>query len=142
MQFLLSIAMLLLIGSLFGEERKTKGLIGPRTSSLVLLGAFMFTYMCGSLEEGPARIIGQITTGISFLCAGLIFKSDSKEIHNLTTAVFVWCLAAIGCMIGLGLFVEVAVLTIIVYTILTHYKRKWIGLHLKENLQLKILKSF
>lgn len=134
--------MLLLIGSLFGEERKTKGLIGPRTSSLVLLGAFMFTYMCGSLEEGPARIIGQITTGISFLCAGLIFKSDSKEIHNLTTAVFVWCLAAIGCMIGLGLFVEVTVLTIIVYTILTHYKRKWIGLHLKENLQPKILKYF
>jgi hypothetical protein len=45
-------------------------------------------------------------------------------------------------MIGLGLFVEVAILTIIVYTILTHYKRKWIGLHLKENLQPKTLEFF
>lgn len=124
MNFAISILLLILIGLLFGEERKAKGLIGPRTSTLVLLGSFMFTYMSNSLEGDPTRIIGQVATGISFLCAGLIFKSDSKEIHNLTTAVFVWGLAAIGCMIGIGLYVEVAVLIIVIYIILTCYKKK------------------
>ena len=83
----------------------------------------MFTWISNTLDGDPTRIVGQIATGISFLCAGLIFKSDSKEIHNLTTAVFVWCLAAIGCMIGIGLYVEVAILTIITYLILTRYKK-------------------
>lgn len=123
MKLIFSIILLLLIGLLFGKERETKGLIGPRTTTLVLIGSFMFTWLSNSLDGDPTRIVGQIATGISFLCAGLIFKSDSKEIHNLTTAVFVWCLAAIGCMIGIGLYIEVAILTIVTYLILTRYKK-------------------
>ena len=66
MKLLLSIILLLLIGLLFGHERKTKGLIGPRTTSLVLLGSFMFTWLSNSLAGDPTRIVGQIATGISF----------------------------------------------------------------------------
>lgn len=123
MKLILSVILLLLIGLLFGKERETKGLIGPRTTTLVLIGSFMFIWLSNSLDGDPTRIVGQIATGISFLCAGLIFKSDSKEIHNLTTAVFVWCLAAIGCMVGIGLYIEVAILTTVTYLILTRYKK-------------------
>lgn len=118
MEFLVKISILLVIGWLFGEERKEKGLIGIRTITLVLFGSFMFTHIAGLLAGDATRIVGQIVTGISFLCAGLIFKSDSKEIYNLTTAVFVWCLAAIGCMVELWLLKEVVIMCLMILLIL------------------------
>lgn len=118
MEFLIKISILLIIGWLFGEERKDKGLIGMRTITLVLFGSFMFTHIAGLMTGDATRIVGQIVTGISFLCAGLIFKSDSKEIHNLTTAVFVWCLAAIGCMVEMWLLKEVVVMCSMILLIL------------------------
>ena len=118
MEFLVKISILLVIGWLFGEERKDKGLIGMRTITLVLFGSFMFTHIAGLMTGDATRIVGQIVTGISFLCAGLIFKSDSKEIHNLTTAVFVWCLAAIGCMVEMWLLKEVVVMCSMILLIL------------------------
>lgn len=110
MEFLIKIGILFVIGWIFGNDRKDRGLIGIRTITLVLFGSFMFTYIAGTITGDSTRIIGQIVTGISFLCSGLIFKSDSKEIHNLTTAILVWCLAAIGCMVELCLFKEILVL--------------------------------
>lgn len=118
MEFLIKISILLIIGWLFGEERKDKGLIGMRTITLVLFGSFMFAHIAGLMTGDATRIVGQIVTGISFLCAGLIFKSDSKEIHNLTTAVFVWCLAAIGCMVEIWLLKEVIVMCSMILLIL------------------------
>ena len=110
MEFLIKIGILFVIGWIFGNDRKDRGLIGIRTITLVLFGSFMFTYIAGTVTGDSTRIIGQIVTGISFLCSGLIFKSDSKEIHNLTTAILVWCLAAVGCMVELCLFKEVLIL--------------------------------
>ena len=118
MEFLIKIGILFVIGWIFGNDRKDRGLIGIRTITLVLFGSFMFTHIAGTISGDSTRIIGQIVTGISFLCSGLIFKSDSKEIHNLTTAILVWCLAAIGCMIELWLLKEVFVLVIIILFVL------------------------
>ena len=118
MEFLIKIGKLIVIGWIFGNDRKDRGLIGIRTITLVLFGSFMFTHIAGTISGDSTRIIGQIVTGISFLCSGLIFKSDSKEIHNLTTAILVWCLAAIGCMIELWLLKEVFVLVIIILFVL------------------------
>ena len=118
MEFLIKIGILFVIGWIFGNDRKDRGLIGIRTITLVLFGSFMFTHIAGTIAGDSTRIIGQIVTGISFLCSGLIFKSDSKEIHNLTTAVFVWCLAAIGCMIEMWLLKEVVVMCSMILLIL------------------------
>lgn len=118
MEFLIKIGILFVIGWVFGNDRKDRGLIGIRTITLVLLGSFMFTHIAGTVAGDSTRIIGQIVTGISFLCSGLIFKSDSKEIHNLTTAILVWCLAAIGCMVELWLLKEAFVLVIIILFVL------------------------
>lgn len=118
MEFIIKIGILFVIGWIFGNDRKDRGLIGIRTITLVLLGSFMFTYIAGSVAGDSTRIIGQIVTGISFLCSGLIFKSDSKEIHNLTTAILVWCLAAVGCMVELWMLKEVLVLVIFILVVL------------------------
>lgn len=118
MEFLIKIGILFVIGWIFGNDRKDRGLIGIRTITLVLFGSFMFTYIAGTVTGDSTRIIGQIVTGISFLCSGLIFKSDSKEIRNLTTAILVWCLAAIGCMVELCLFKEVLVLVTMILFVL------------------------
>lgn len=118
MEFLIKIGILFVIGWIFGNNRKDRGLIGIRTITLVLFGSFMFTHIAGTIAGDSTRIIGQIVTGISFLCSGLIFKSDSKEIHNLTTAILVWCLAAIGCMVELWLLKEVIVLVTIILFVL------------------------
>ena len=118
MEFLIKIGIIFVIGWIFGNDRKDRGLIGIRTITLVLFGSFMFTHIAGTIAGDSTRIIGQIVTGISFLCSGLIFKSDSKEIHNLTTAILVWCLAAIGCMVELWLLKEViALVTIILFVL-------------------------
>lgn len=109
MEFLINVGILFVIGWIFGNDRKDRGLVGIRTITLVLFGSFMFTHIAGTVTGDSTRIIGQIVTGISFLCSGLIFKSDAKEIHNLTTAILIWCLAAIGCMVGLCLYKEVLV---------------------------------
>lgn len=118
MEFLIKIGILFVIGWIFGNDRKDRGLIGIRTITLVLFGSFMFTHIAGTIAGDSTRIIGQIVTGISFLCSGLIFKSDSKEIHNLTTAILVWCLAAVGCMVELWLLKEVIVLVTIILFVL------------------------
>ena len=49
----------------------------------------------------PGRIAAQIVTGVGFLGAGTIMRTDSG-IQGLTTAATVWVNAAIGIAIGAG----------------------------------------
>lgn len=124
MDFFLDLLILLSCGFILGMERShSHNIIGVRTISLVLLGSFMFTYISTQIGGDPARIIAQVVTGIGFLGAGLIFKDSSKNIQNLTTAVLVWCISALGCMTALSMRCEVLIFTLIIYIILKVYKR-------------------
>lgn len=58
----------------------------------------------GTRGADPARIAAQVVSGISFLCAGVIFKNGST-IKGLTTAAGIWATAAIGMAIGSGMYV-------------------------------------
>ena len=51
----------------------------------------------------PARIAAQVVSGISFLCAGVIFKQGST-VKGLTTAAGLWATAGIGLALGAGMF--------------------------------------
>lgn len=51
-----------------------------------------------------ARVAAQVVSGISFLCAGVIFKNGGT-VKGLTTAAGIWLTAGIGLSIGAGLFV-------------------------------------
>lgn len=120
----MDLIILLCVGFILGTERKDANhVIGVRTISLVLLGSFMFTYISTQIGGDPARIIAQIVTGIGFLGAGLIFKDSSRHIQNLTTAVLVWCISALGCIIALSMRLEALIFTLIIYVILRIYKR-------------------
>lgn len=124
MKFAINLLMVLCAGALIGYERqKTHGVIGVRSITLVLLGSFIFTYISTIIGGDPARIIAQVVTGTGFIGAGLIFKKEANSINNITTAVLVWCLSALGCLIGLGRAIESIVLVLVIIIILKYYKQ-------------------
>lgn len=124
MIFLLDLLFLLIVGVIIGHERqKTHGIIGIRSVTLVLLGSFIFTYISTFTGGDPSRIIAQVVTGTGFIGAGLIFKQEASCINNITTAILVWCLSALGCLIALDHIVESTVIAAIIYIVLKFYKK-------------------
>ena len=94
-----------LLGAALGFEREIRQKsAGLRTNILIAVGAALFTLM--SIEMAgpfgdPGRIAAQIVTGIGFLGAGAIMRTDSG-MQGLTTAATVWVNAAVGVAAGGG----------------------------------------
>ena len=107
LDFLLDIGISLLAGFLIGAERESRGKpAGISTHCLVIGGTMIFTYLSAQVDpNSTSRIAAQIVTGIGFLGAGMILKSEATEkITNLTTAAAVWFAAAIGMAIGFNFY--------------------------------------
>ena len=105
--FLIDIGLSLLAGFLIGAERESRGKpAGISTHCLVIGGTMIFTYLSAQVDpNSTSRIAAQIVTGIGFLGAGMILKSEATEkITNLTTAAAVWFAAAIGMAIGFNFY--------------------------------------
>ena len=115
--FIIRISVAVAAGTIIGFERQWQHKsAGLRTTILVALGAALYVLISVSLTEktGDAtRIIGQVVTGIGFLCAGVIFR-DGFSVHGLTTAVTIWCSSAIGCLAATGQFFETFVATALI----------------------------
>jgi putative Mg2+ transporter-C (MgtC) family protein len=106
----------LLIGAMIGLERQLKHKpAGLRTHMLVSLGSAVFTLINIQLSgdqvnvDALSRVIQGITAGVGFLGAGEILRSSSQksqslEIHGLTTAAAIWVTAALGIAAGCGLW--------------------------------------
>ncbi|HYZ59134.1 MAG TPA: MgtC/SapB family protein [Nitrososphaeraceae archaeon] len=97
----------MLAGFLIGAERESRGKpAGISTHCLVIGGTMMFTYISAQVDpNSTSRIAAQVVSGIGFLGAGMILKSESTEkITNLTTAAAVWFAAAIGMAIGFNFY--------------------------------------
>ena len=95
-----------LLGALLGFEREIKQKsAGLRTNILIAVGSALFTLMSYELAESagadPGRVAAQIVTGIGFLGAGAIMRTDSG-VQGLTTAATVWVNAAVGVAAGGG----------------------------------------
>ena len=108
LDFLLNLGISLVCGVLIGVERELKGKpAGISTQTLVITGAMMFAYFSGVLGGGdPGRIAAQIVSGVGFLGAGIILKSEKKgKISNLTTAASIWFAAAVGMALGFGMHI-------------------------------------
>lgn len=117
--FLFNLVVLLACGFVLGYERqKTNKVIGIRSVILLMLGSFIFTYISTRIGGDPSRVAAQIASGVGFIGAGIIWKSTSTNISNLTTAILIWILAALGSMISIGLLKEAIVITIIIYIVL------------------------
>lgn len=106
-----------IIGGLIGLEREVRGReAGFRTNLLVCLGSTIamvvsvqFAYKDWAdrvditIVVDPARVAYGIMAGVGFLGAGAIIQQRGN-IHGLTTAAALWCVAATGLAIGLGLY--------------------------------------
>jgi len=121
------------LGALVGVEREWRDrTAGLKTHILVCLGSAVFTIVSAygfrewaidvqsatrpNINQDPTRIAAQIVTGIGFLGAGAIFRSDDG-VRGLTTAASLWMMAAIGLAVGAGYYelaVEATVLILLV----------------------------
>ena len=96
-----------LLGSILGFERELRQKsAGLRTNILIAIGSALFTLMSYELaaEAGgadPGRVAAQIVTGIGFLGAGAIMRTNGG-VQGLTTAATVWVNAAVGVAAGGG----------------------------------------
>ena len=107
--------LVIIVGGLIGAEREYRSKsAGLRTMILICLGSFLFTtfsiHISGSTND---RIASNIVTGIGFLGAGVIFKSDNR-INGLTTAAAIWATAALGMGIADGEYLIVLIATLVV----------------------------
>ncbi len=115
----------LVLGSLVGYERTYRSrAAGMRTLGLVCMGSAAFTVVCGysplwfggqfpsETVEATTRVIQGILTGIGFLGAGVIMK-DGAQISGLTTAATIWVVAAVGVLIGVGLYPAAIILAFV-----------------------------
>jgi len=110
------------LGLLLGAEREWSGKsAGIRTNMIIALGSCLFTIL--SIEGfpysdtvDPSRIAAQIVTGVGFLGAGALIRTQD-HIVGLTTAANIWLVAAIGMAAGIGLPLVAIFITVI--TILT-----------------------
>jgi putative Mg2+ transporter-C (MgtC) family protein len=94
------------LGGLLGAEREWRNKeAGLRTNILIAIGAALFTLMSIELTDGKtgdtSRVAAQIVTGIGFLGAGAIMRTNGG-IQGLTTAAMIWVNAAIGVAAGGG----------------------------------------
>jgi putative Mg2+ transporter-C (MgtC) family protein len=103
-EFLIRLGFSAFCGIIIGIERESRHKpAGISTHSFVIAGAALFTFLSVSLDpSSPARIAAQVISGIGFLGAGMILKSDGGTVTNLTTAAAIWFAAAIGMAIGFG----------------------------------------
>lgn len=67
----------------------------------------------GTKGADPARIAAQVVSGISFLCAGVIFK-NAGTVKGLTTAAGIWVTAGIGLAVGAGMVIPALFSTVLI----------------------------
>ena len=117
------------LGALIGLERQIrKHPAGLHTNALVALGAAAYV-IAGVLigdNTGPARVAGQVVTGVGFLCAGLIWH-EGGTVRGINTAATVWCSCAVGVLCGFGMLqwaILVSVLVVLANVIFHYVERR------------------
>ncbi|MBP8947952.1 MAG: MgtC/SapB family protein [Candidatus Promineofilum sp.] len=111
-----------LLGGVIGLERERRGHpAGVGTFAMVTMGACAFSLISDLVFRGPdnTRIASGVVEGIGFLGGGIIIRGRAG-VQGLTTAATLWTSAAIGMLIGFGLYflgLVLATITLIVLVI-------------------------
>jgi putative Mg2+ transporter-C (MgtC) family protein len=120
------------LGALIGLEREFHGKeAGFKTYTLVCLGSALmmivsidiFEMYKGVAAVDPSRIAAQVVTGIGFLGAGAIIRSQQGSIKGLTTAAGIWAMCGVGLACGLGLYKEAIFTTFLVLIVFVIFSR-------------------
>jgi putative Mg2+ transporter-C (MgtC) family protein len=108
------------LGFLVGLERESRGKsAGERTFSIVALGAAGFSGVAASLfPETAGQTVAGVATGIGFLGIGIIWRAEEGQTRGLTTAASILCVAAIGVLSGVGLYLTAILATLLALFIL------------------------
>ena len=123
-ELLLRLFLVIIVGGVIGAEREFHNKsAGFRTMILICLGSFLFTTFGIAISGSSSdRIASNIVTGIGFLGAGTIFKSDNR-INGLTTAAAIWITAALGMGIADGFYELVLISTAVVFVSLYFFPK-------------------
>ena len=95
------------LGAMVGLERELHGKsAGIRTYSAVSMGACAFAIISFSVIDvmDPTRIAAQVVSGIGFLGAGVIWRTED-HVLGLTTAATLWVSASIGMAVAYGFYI-------------------------------------
>ena len=139
---LLRIALAGVLGGLIGIERQLRAKeAGLRTHVLVGIGSGMFMIVSkygfqdllalGHVSFDPSRVAAQVVSGMGFLSAGTIII-QKQVVKGLTTAAGLWVTAAIGLVIGSGMYeigIYGAFMTLIVLEVFRQISNRLIGHH-------------
>lgn len=108
---LVKLSLSLFLGSLIGWERQRDHKpAGLRTHILVSLGSTLFVMIPFHSEVAMThgQIIQGVAQGIGFLGAGEILRNpqakNGHQISGLTSAAAIWVAAALGALVGAGLY--------------------------------------
>ena len=96
---------------------RTHVLVCATAALLMIVSKYAFSDIglneLGTRGADSARIAAQAVSGISFLCAGVIFKAEN-HVSGLTTAASLWGATAVGLTIGAGLYLIGVLATVLV----------------------------
>ena len=126
-----------LLGTLVGWERQMgRKPAGLRTHVLVCLGSTLFVLVTrhavmdiGGPNLDPTRIIHGVITGVGFLGAGSILRTEGY-VHGLTTAASVWMVAAIGVTVGVHAYALAIAGTLLALVVLEGFR--WVERFLSQ----------
>ncbi|MBC6557326.1 MgtC/SapB family protein [Citrobacter braakii] len=146
-EFLFRLILASLLGGVIGLERQIRAKeAGVRTHILIGIGSAMFMIVSKygfydviehtHIGLDPSRIAAQVVTGVGFLGAGNILV-QKQTIRGLTTAADVWVTAAIGLVIGSGMY-EVGIIGTIMALIVLEFFRQLTYRFLNRHLQLRM----
>ncbi|MCL2762020.1 MAG: MgtC/SapB family protein [Treponema sp.] len=107
-------------GAIIGFERSSRNQVaGLRTHILIALGATLLMLLSiwipqqvGGRIGDPGRIAAQVVSGIGFLGAGAIVRLGNN-VKGLTTAASLWLVAAVGLVLGAGMYIAAAAAEVI-----------------------------
>ena len=131
-------------GGIVGMERsyhgraagfRTHTLVALASSTLMLVAVYEGRWFSASIAESvridPTRMAQGIVTGIGFLGAGVIFK-EGLSVRGLTTAASIWVTAALGVLMGVGLYFAAWASTALTLGVLTGFR--WIEARVPANI--------
>lgn len=145
----------IIAGGIIGNERshrfkdagiRTHAIVCCTTALLMIISKYGFVDLAlapgveafGTRGADSSRIAAQAVSGISFLCAGVIFKVGSN-IRGLTTAAGIWLTAGIGLAIGAGMYPLVIFTMLVLFAFRLFMKRFRIGADYFEGNQLQFV---
>ncbi len=121
LDFCMRVIISAIAGAVIGLERshrfkeagvRTHVIVCCTTAVLMIVSKYGFVdltsadgvFYNGTRGVDAARIAAQAVSGISFLCAGVIFKTGNN-VRGLTTAAGLWFTAGLGLAFGAGMYV-------------------------------------